>query len=69
LNSSAIRSCRKNTSEVRKAVMSASGDGAARWPRRSDEKHTADALNAATSGAWPASGNRSRWYVTQRFIS
>ena len=26
-----------------------------------DEKQTADALNAATSGPCPASGNRSRW--------
>ena len=43
------------------ATTSAAGDGATACPRRSDEKQTADALKAATSGACAARGNRSRW--------
>ncbi len=51
LNSSAMRSCRKNNSDVTKATTNAAGRGTPPGPRSSDEKHTADALKAATSGA------------------
>ena len=34
--------------------MSAFGEGQAVWPRTSDEKQTAEPLNAATSGACAA---------------